>query len=380
MLNIEKNIFLQPPLSPVEKGRKIVVSIIVMLIIFLVSCVEQPVGNPQNTVDSVGLKGVFVLCEGLWGMDNASLSVYNFDNGKLTNDYFGIQNNGLRLGDLANDIVVASDTVLIAVSGTKTIESFRLSTGKSLGRIILEGRSCPRKICVINDSIGFFTDLYDNSIIEFNYKKMELTGNRIIVGPAPEGICSASNNIFVANSGYGDYMADKPLAGTVSVIELKSKTVIKSLINLPNVIDVFYNRQFNRLYAVYNNLPSLKDSLGGIVEFNGTTFGEIRRWRLYAKSLCASESGDTLFFLNNIGIGILEINSQNSEVRQLIINNNPNEKWYALSYRTIDKTLWVGNALNYQVEGELLIFDLNSKSSPFIKLKVGINPNRIVFY
>ncbi|MGA2296491.1 MAG: hypothetical protein ABSG15_02980 [FCB group bacterium] len=353
---------------------------IIVTFLFLVSCVRQPNEPINSTQTQTGQNGAFILCEGLWGMDNSTLSRYDFKTGDLINDYFSNINSGLRLGDLANDIVIKGDTAFISVSTSKTIEVITVSTGKSLGRLYLNGNNCPRKICIVNDTSAFITDLYANCIYEFNPKTIAWKNLNIVVGPAPEGITKSEKYLFVANSGYGDYFANKPKAGTISVIDLINRTEVASLINLPDVIEVIYNAKNQKLYAAYNNLPSLKDSTGGIVEFDADNFTELRRWKLNAKSISLSQTGDSLFFLSDSGASLLNLNIINSQPQLLIRNIINNEYWYSLAVSYYDYTIWIGNAKNYQVAGEIIIYDLKSTISPKIRFNVGVNPNKIVFF
>ena len=140
------------------------------------------------------------------------------------------------------------------------------------------------------------------------------------------------------------------------------------------------NKNKGKLYACYYNLPSLKDSLGGIAEFDLNTFNELRRWKLDASSITLSTTGDTLFFFKDNSISLLKLNGVNPQPQPFIENPDKNETWYSLSYSAYGNTLWVGDAKNFQINGSLLIYDINVPGTIKYQFQTGINPNKILFF
>jgi len=289
------------------------------LLIFITSCVQTPDANDDNDLKS-SKKAVYILCEGLWNMDNSSLARYDFETSSVTNNFFTKVNPNLRIGDLANHLTIKGDTGFIAVTTAKTIEAFNLETGISVGRIIIEGKSAPRKICIINDTLAAFTELYEHKIRFFNPKKIILLDLEIEVGPAPEGIATDGNCLFVANSGYGDYLAHLPKAGTVSVIDLKTMSEVYVINSGKNTVNVAYNKSLNKIFAIYNHLPSFKDSIGGIVMINPSNFQIEKEWKTSARSLCFSDDGQTAYFLDKQGVSKINTTSSGNEIINIIQN------------------------------------------------------------
>ena len=349
-----------------------------VLMLFIISCVKQP-SEPVDDNTNIGKTGAFILCEGLWKMDNSTLDRFDFASNSIINDYYGKSNTGLRLGDLASDVVVFGNRTYITVSSAHTIEVMETSTGKSLGRIIYSETGFPRKICVINDSIGYVTDQYRHSISKVNLKTLTIILDSLPVGPAPEGITAYNNYLFVANSGFGDYMATVPKAGTVSVIDITTNQEIDELKNLPNVIEVLVNKKSGKLYGGYLNLPSLTDSTGGIAEFDLNTLDETRRWKFKASSITLSSTGDSLFFFKDSTVSLLKLNDANPQPQLLFKNPSSSDMWYSLSYSPYNNSLFIGNAKNFQVNGSLLIYSLSDLLNPKV-FQTGINPNKIVFF
>lgn len=352
------------------------------LSLLIVSCVSNPEKPEESSFDyEPSHTSLFVLCEGLWGSDNASLGYIDLVNGANKANFYSYMNPGKRLGDLAMDMAVIDDTAYITVSTSSSVEAFRISTGKYVGRIVFPANYMPRKIAIVNDSSAFVTMLFQHCIMEFNPKTFELKPDFIATGPYPEGIAYCNNYLFVANSGYGDFHFDMPKAGTISVISIAERKEIANMVCGNNSIEVCSDKLNNKIYAAYYNLPSLKDSLGGIVEYDALSFKQTRQWRLRAAKLCLDNSSAALYFINGNtehpgGVRVLNLNENNPEPK-ILIDNNTKDIWYSLL--VANNSIWVGNAGQFQTDG---IINSYSSKSPYQLLntyKSGMNPNTFVF-
>jgi DNA-binding beta-propeller fold protein YncE len=362
------------------------VKALLLMTLALSSCVRQPSQPVEKEPPPVTplANGAYVICEGIWKSDNASIDRYNFMTGRVINNYFVAANPDWKtIGDVANDIARLGDTAFVPVSGSDFIEIFSLTTGKHIGKIILKPNSAPRRIYIMNRSRAFVTNLYDNSITEFNPITFSITHDRIPVGPAPEAIVGYNSYIFAANSGLGDYWYTKPGAGTISVIDAGSNSEIKKLNAGIDPVELIMNSKTGRLYAAYYNLPSKSDSAGGIVEYDASSLKETRRVVLPGFDLtkfALSYSGDTLFFLNKQGVAFFDLTKPQLNPEQLISNPKDNEFWTALAYSAWDNTLFIGNSRNFQVKGEVIIYNLASPPILVKRFECGINPNTILFF
>ena len=350
---------------------------ILIIIVSFTGCIEPPSG-PEDSPVQESYNGAYILCEGLWGLDNSSLSRYEFESKSVSQYVYKSANNGQKLGDLASDFVVHNDYALITVTTTRIIEKIELKSGKSLGRMLFADGRAPRKITVINDSLAAVTDLLNHLITFFNPGNLQIIKDSVFVGPAPEGIATAGEVLLVVNSGYGDYLADAPKAGTISVVSINTMQEIGNFYVGPNPIEILINKKYNKFYVSYNNLPSAADSIGGIVEFDLNNLTETARLRTNVRSMTLSNSGDSLLFISDSTVSYIDLR-QNFKKHKLIVNQNPSDIWYALAC-SMGGNIWIGNAKNYQINGELLIYKQNSYDAPAEKHTVGINPNKIVFY
>jgi DNA-binding beta-propeller fold protein YncE len=353
-------------------------SLIALGLVLIVGC--QNVVKTVDTTPTVAESGAYILCEGLWRQDNATLSRFDAGSLQVSNDFFARVNAGLRIGDTANDMVLQGDTLFIAVSTSRSIEIIRASTGVWIGRIRLEGmRQEPRNITLVNDSTAFVSNLNDDSVTEFDTRTFAIRRERIAVGPAPEGIAATRKYVFVANSGYGDFRAQEPKAGTISVLDVATRTEVRTITGVPNVIALCTNPAKTRFYAFYKHLLSQRDSVGGIVEYDAESLQELRRWRMKSPSSPAfSMSGDTLFFLGENGVELLALKQQAPQPTLAVRKTETNALWYGLAVHPRTSELWICNARDYSVNGEVVVMRLGGEIVR--RFDVGINPNTIVFF
>jgi hypothetical protein len=351
--------------------------LIILIVVVLQGCIQEPTEPGKDDKVFERASSVFILCEGNWGMDNSVLMKYDIESENAVQDFFAVANPGLKLGDIANDIVLHDSTALIAVTTARTVEVINATTGKSSGRIIFDRESAPRRIAIINDSLAAVTDLYRHSIAIINYRSLLIVADKISVGPAPEGIAYYDGLLFVVNSGYGDYLADRPKAGTVSLVSVESLSEVGNFVVGPNPIEILIDKTRNKFYVSYKNLPSRKDSLGGIVEYSLLNMAELRRVRTDVRSMVLTRSGDSLVFATKRGVEFINL-KEDFKPDLLIQNNTPSDIWYSVACDAVG-TIWVGNAKNHMIKGDVLVYAID-KQNPIKKIPAGCNPGKILFF
>jgi len=352
-----------------------------MLFLILVSCSDKPgeIFTPEPEPDA---EAVYILCEGLWGMDNASLTRFEQKTENVIEDYYSYSNPGYKLGDIANDMVIRDSLAIIAVSTSKRIEIINLKTGKIYGRIELQDDGSPRKIAVVNDSLAYITRQNGNNISLINFRKPSIINESIPAGASPEGIAYFNGRLYVANSGFGDYNQNAPKASTISVIDIYSNTEINNIKTASNPMEVLVSEGLNRLYVAYNNLPSLVikyDSSGEIIEYSLPEMTEKRHWKCDPRSMQLTHSGDSLYFIDkNQKICMIDLQANNSKINYLLTSSNVYENWYSLAISSQDNSFWIGNARNYQSKGTISVYSMTDSISLIRTIPCGVNPNKII--
>lgn len=348
--------------------------------LILTGCASDPVA-PVVT-PKVGENAVFIVSEGQFGNDNAALSRYDVKSAQTDAQWFAANNNGQKLGATANDIVIQGDTAFIALTDSKTIEVVNLKTGKSVGRISFDGLEKPRKITLLSSTLGCVS-LYDADGVRFfnpiTFQKLDF----IKTGPGAEGIASVGNSVFVANSGDGTLRADQPGAGTISVIDAVSKTVSKTVVAGPNVTELKTSADGKKLYAYYQHLYTMTDSLQGVIEYDVATMNELRRWRMQGGGNLVV-AGGSVYLFNSINYAVsdilrIEASAANATVSSYLRLDTATIKApYGFGINPADGHFWVGDAKNYTINGEVM--ELSTSGAILRKVAVGVSPKHFAFY
>lgn len=336
---------------------------------------SDPSGN--TAVDSLP-RGVYILCEGLWKMDNSTLTRYNPATGAVENNFFSKANPGLRVGDTGNDIVLRGDTVYIAVTTSRTVEMFRASTGKWLNRVRFDDARMPRCLAFAPDGL-YVSNYTDNSVSRLDPHTLSPLGNAIPCGPAVEGLVYAGTAVFAANSGLGSLQLDSPKAGTLAVIRAGASVPEQFMASVPNVVELRASPDGAILYAFSQEITSRPDIKPAIVEYNAVTLQEIRRWVVEAaQSPCLSAQGDSLFFISKHGVDVLDMRASGAVPVTIVHKDRASDNWYSLALHPTDGTLWIGNARGYTTEGEVIV--ANKNGAYVRRFDVGVNPTGFVFF
>jgi hypothetical protein len=330
------------------------------------SCVEE---EDKQEVKPEELKDyIYVLNSGLFGQNNTSLTMYNVETGVVTDGYFEAQN-GRKLGDTGQDIIVYGNKMYISMSGASTVEVTDLNA-KSIEQIKTDGN--PRSFACYGGNV-YVT--YMNGFLA-KIDTVSLTvASKVKVGRNPEQLAVANGKIYVANSGGMDYPNyDK----TVSVIDIASFTEIKKLDVAINPCNIVVDNQEN-VYVV--SMGNYEDVPNTVQKINSKTDAVSA---LDVKGVNITILGDTLYMIYTE------------------YDENGNQKNNYYSYNVIDNRIasnnFVGNtvfsASPYQISsdkasdeiyimisdyintGDVYVFNKDGKFS--YNFEAGLNPMKAV--
>jgi hypothetical protein len=356
-------------------------------LLLLWGCESNTSTEPPVTAtppDSVAI----IVNQGTFGQDNASLTRIDFRTGQVVTDWFAAANGGQQLGATANDIARKGDTAFVTVTTSRTIEAINIRTGRSVGRIRLAGSSEPWRITIVSPTLGVVSTTNGDGIALFNPTTLGLIAT-ITTGPATEGVAVTGTYAFVANSGYGDLRKDEPKAGTIAVVNLQTQTVERYLDAGPNVREVVLSSDGRRLYAFYQHLFSMPDSLQGIVEYEVGTFRELRRWRLrcagslqyYRGALYALDYNPQTYSSSNILRFDLSQPTASAPATiplpsDITSANNVSVNGFAIN--PLDGTFLLFDARDYQSNGRVIV--LSPTGQKLKEYASGVAPVRALVY
>lgn len=341
-----------------------------VLLFLLSSCVE-PVEPDKVNFDF----DVWVLNEGLWNMNNSSLTGYHSETKKVCPDVFK-EVNGRGLGDVANDILIYGSKVYIVVNVSALIEVVDIYTGKSIRQIPLLDENGinrqPRLICSYKNKI--YGCCFDGSVVRIDTSTLKVDG-MAQAGQNPDGICVAKHKLYVSNSGglnYPDY------DHTVSVFDLttfKETKKIKVGIN-PTVIkadvlgDVYVLScgNYSEIQPCLQRIDTEKDSLVQTFPFKLSNF---------------DISGDLLYFYyydyssSSVNFQVLNVKTETVVNSSFIQEDISIKMPYAIDVNPKDGSIFIADALDYQTTGEVYCFTKNGKLS--YQFEAGLCPKKTIF-
>ncbi len=131
------------------------------------------VGGDFGNGDEVTGEGLFITNEGNFMYGNASLSYYNPEMKHVENEVFA-RANGMKLGDVAQSMVIHKGVGWIVVNNSGVIFAIDPNTFKEIGRIT--GFTSPRYIHFLSDEKAYVTQIWDPRIYIVNPKTYQITG------------------------------------------------------------------------------------------------------------------------------------------------------------------------------------------------------------
>ena len=189
------------------------------------ACSLEPADVVQTAQPTESADRLIVLCEGLWGMDNSTLSY--LDHGVLANRWFRTQNPGRKLGDTGNDILQVNDTlVAISVNWSNIIQYVYPD-----GRAITATENIPnnRRLATDGERYLYCTSYANNGYVA----KVDLVTKEIVdtchVGYEPEGIAYYKGRLYVANTGGYAFQEGHDYETTISVIDAQTMRELKRI-------------------------------------------------------------------------------------------------------------------------------------------------------
>ena len=327
---------------------------------------EEPIENPV-----IPSEYIYVLNCGMDGSNNASLTLYDVEKETVTQGFFEAQN-GRRLGDVGQDLMVYGSKMYIAMFGESTIEVTDLEA-KSIKQITTEGQ--PRYFTAYGGKV--YVTYFNGYVARLD--TASLTVEAITpVGRNPEKLTVENGKLFVANSGGLDFGTEIGYDKTVSVVDIATFTEIEKIEVVVNPCDVVSDKRgsvyvvsIGNYYDIPNTLQKINASTGEVTVVTaihatyitavGTTLYAIHaeyddNWNQTITYYAYHLETNTRLSDNFIG-------STTIDAPYLICSDEASEEVYITSS-------------DYINDGDVYIFDKNNR---FVKkFEAGLNPMKAV--
>lgn len=315
-------------------------------------------------------EGVFIVNEGNFNYGGASLSYYQHDSKHLENEVFQ-RANAMRLGDVAQSMVVRDGVGWVVVNNSHIIFAIDTETFREVGRII--DLPSPRYIAFVSDEKAYVSQIDSDRIIIINPKTFSITGEILCPMTTPyrtgstEQMVIVGDHLYVACWSYQKRILkiDTRTDEVVDFVDvgLQPKSIVKDRNDkLWVVSDGGYEGnvlgyESAKLYRL--NPENL--AVEQIFELGLNTSGSATR---SASRLKINEQGDTLYWIDG-GVWRMSIDATELPVEPFIkpLSGTQRCLYYALGVAPDTEDIYVGDAIDYQQrsviyrfsrEGELL--------------------------
>lgn len=330
------------------------------------SCKPENNTTPQNL-----FTGVYIVNEGNFTWQNASISFYDFQNRQVKPDIYSAANES-PLGDVAYSMTIINKKAYIIVNNSARIVVMNPETAVKSGEIT--GFNSPRYLLRFSDSMAFVSDLYSPCIWIVNLHKGIISG-KINLNKTAENLLLSDNTLFAAN--WSKLSTPLQNNNTVMLINITDLTLFKEIEvgTEPNsmVLD-----KLNRVWVLCsggftgNELPSLH-CIDHASQQIIKSFVFPTRIPLPSK-LCINSTADTLYYLYG-DIYKMAIESPILPVNPFIEQNS--RLFYGLSINPGNNDIYVSDALDYTQRGT--IFRYSALGEAIDSFKAGINPGNFCF-
>lgn len=331
------------------------------------SCV--PPGPDPPPVDATA-HGIYVLNEGLFQMNNSTISYYDFENHQVAEDLF-LSVNGRGLGDTGSDLKSYGSKLYCIVNRSNRVEIMNLNDAKSIKAISLPGKQ-PRKI-VFHDNKAYVS-CYDGDVVRIDTTSLEVDAT-VHSGDNPEGLCICNGKLYVANSGGLNY---PNYGNTVSVISLSSFSVIKTIKVAENP---WMLMSYNDQYVYVQSRGNYDDIAANLQKIDALTDEVVKTYDLEITGMAFYQHQAFIYSYNyntaSSWIKVLDLQTDKVVNNQFVTDGTTLQTPYGITINPANGDVYITDAYNYTVNGDVYCFSQEGKKK--FSFSAGLNPNSIVF-
>lgn len=339
-------------------------------LLFFAACSKNDTSAPAKTYKPLN-DGLYVLNEGGFQKNNASLTYYDPASKSATTDIYANINDSL-LGDTGNDILIYGSKLYIVMNVSSNITVIDKRTCKSLKQIkAADGRAWqPRNIVSYNGQL--FVSAYDGTVSVIDTTLLQIT-KTIKVGTDPEGLVVSGTNLYVANSGGLNY---PNYDSTVSVIDLTTLTETKKIKTAINGKGLAVDPATGNIYEA---------TLGNYANIQGKIY--VLNDNKLTDSLDVQTSGRITIFNNKAYVfnmdyttntgSISTIDLQTKAITNFITDGTMIQFPYGISIDEASGDVYITDALDGSSTGKVFCFDNTGKQKFWFG--TGLFPDKVVF-
>ena len=358
--------------------KTILLSLIFSAIFILSGCMPYDPGPVTPPDINESHSGLFIVNEGNFMYENASLSYLDFETDSVMNNVFYDVNN-IPLGDVAQSMVIMDSTGFIVVNNSGKVYAINTNTFEVVGKIT--GLTSPRYMHFVSKTKAYITDIYAKSIAIVNPSTYEITGHIDVDNHesqyyqhSTEQMVQYKNFVFTNCWSYDN---------KILVIDTETDQLVDSIevLKQPTSLVIDKNSQIWTITdGGFNGSPYGYEEPGLIKINPETRTAEIvYRFELddSPSELKINGSGDTVYFLNR---HVYRFAIDNPSDIQLFAENNSSSSYngfYGLAVDPQTSLVYVSDGLNMIKNG--IVYKYSPSGELLKSYKVGLIPGEFCF-
>ena len=343
---------------------------VLLLPLLAVSCHRPgPEPEPEPQPDAFA-NGMYILNEGLFQMNNSTLSYYDFTTGKLTENIF-LDVNHRGLGDVGNDLKRYGSKLYIVVNNSNIVEVVDVKTVQSLKTINLSGKQ-PRQVVFLDDKA--YISCFDGDVVRIDTASLEVEAS-VHTGPNPDGICACNGKLYVCNSGG---LSNPNYGNTVSVVDPATFTVVKDITVAINPTRVKgYSDRY--VYVVSNG--NYGDVPYTFQKIDCQTDEIVKNYNLEVLNFDIHQNLAYVYSYNystmTSWIKVLDLETDEIVKEQFISDGTQLKTPYGIKVNPLNGDVYITDAGTFTTNGDVYCFDKDGKKK--FSFEAGLNPSAMAF-
>lgn len=321
-------------------------------ICFLCACSD----SQNESTDLPSVSQVFIVCEGNYGSNNATLSVLDSVESDTTFNNVFASANGRKLGDHAHSMLVVDTLGFIAVTNSDKIEIIDTRTYESIQTV--KEIASPRSIVHWNDKL-LITSYSDSSIVSLSFSTRTLDF-RVKLKHRPDEIALLNDKAYISNS---PNLNDS----VITVVDLPTHQT-DTIILTKNPVSLVADGIRNRIYVACSG----SGTAGYIAVIDGVTNTVVQKIGEFnsIKPVKVILQDSLLAYISSPNGPIQVYNLNQSAIAAHISGN-----YHAIAFG--NNELFATDGLDFISNGDLVWFSSDFKIRR--KFKVGRSPIGITF-